>query len=238
MAAAVYTPGREGTLASDMIAAARRNGRVAVPVTNLPALLAELAAGNPVIVFQNLGLGFVPRWHYAVAYGYDLAAGRIVLHSGATERLATPLDTFENTWARSGYWGLVVLPPDRLPVTATEAGALDAAAGIERARRPREAMTAYRTVLARWPHDFRAWMGLGNAAFAAADLSAAQAAFEHATVVIPAAPEAWNNLAYVFAAQGRSKDAVTAAQRAVALAPPALVQPYLDTLAELTPASP
>ena len=77
MAAAVYTPGREGTLASDMIAAARRNGRVAVPVTSLPALLAELAAGNPVIVFQNLGLGFVPRWHYAVAFGYDLAAGRI-----------------------------------------------------------------------------------------------------------------------------------------------------------------
>ncbi|HSA82734.1 MAG TPA: C39 family peptidase, partial [Geminicoccaceae bacterium] len=55
-AAQVYTPGREGTLQSDVVAAARRNGRLAVPVATLSDLMAELAAGHPVVVFQNLGL--------------------------------------------------------------------------------------------------------------------------------------------------------------------------------------
>ena len=75
VAAQVYTPGREGTLRTDVAAAARRHGRLAVPVTRLADLVAELAAGHPVLVFQNLGLGWFPVWHYAVAVGYDLEAG-------------------------------------------------------------------------------------------------------------------------------------------------------------------
>ena len=52
IAAQVYTPGRAGTLQSDMVAGARRHGRLAVPVTRLSDLTAELVAGHPVVVFQ------------------------------------------------------------------------------------------------------------------------------------------------------------------------------------------
>ena len=48
LAREVFTPGREGTLGHDLIGAARRHGRLAVPVADLPSLLGELAAGHPV----------------------------------------------------------------------------------------------------------------------------------------------------------------------------------------------
>ena len=86
LAPQVYTPGREGTLQTDILAAARRYGRIAVPVTDLRSLLTELAAGNPVLIFQNLGLSALPQWHYAVATGYELESGTLVLHSGQEER--------------------------------------------------------------------------------------------------------------------------------------------------------
>ncbi len=78
----VYTPGREGTLPADIVSAARRHGRLAVPVGGLSGVLAEISAGHPVIVFQNLGFAVLPYWHFALAIGYDLDAGTISLHSG------------------------------------------------------------------------------------------------------------------------------------------------------------
>ena len=99
--AQVYTPGREGTLQTDMIAAARRNGRLAVPVTRLPDLTAELAAGHPVVVFQNLGFGWFPVWHYAVAIGYDAKKDSIILRSGHTRRKLMSARAFDAKWSPS-----------------------------------------------------------------------------------------------------------------------------------------
>ncbi|MDX1425912.1 MAG: PA2778 family cysteine peptidase, partial [Kiloniellales bacterium] len=78
----VYTPERQGTLRSDVLAAARREGRLAVPVASLRDMMAEIAAGHPVLVFQNLSLSWYPQWHYAVAVGYDLGRREITLRSG------------------------------------------------------------------------------------------------------------------------------------------------------------
>src|SRR3546814_16245640 len=93
--------------------------RQAVERRELDALLAEIAAGNPVLVFQNLALDWWPQWHFAVAIGYDLDRRVLILHSGTTERLETPLDAFERTWARSGHWALLTLPPGRLDRKST-----------------------------------------------------------------------------------------------------------------------
>jgi tetratricopeptide (TPR) repeat protein len=220
VAAEVYTPGREGTLQSDLLAAARRHGRLAVPVATLSDLTAELAAGHPVVVFQNLGLGWFPVWHYAVAVGYDLRSRDLVLRSGLEPRRVTPLRTFERTWARGDHWALLVLPPDELPAAADETTVLRAATGLEQAQRFREAALAYGAIIERWPDSLTAWIGLGNVAYAAGSLDAAEDAFRRATERHPEAAAAWNNLAHVLAARGRQAEAIAAAERAVGLGGP------------------
>ena len=219
LASEVYTPGREGTLRSDIVAAARRHGRLAVPVDDLGEVMAEVAAGRPVLVFQNLGLGWYPRWHYAVAVGYDLDddRGALVLRSGLDRRRITPLRTFERTWARAGHWALVVLPPGMLPVAADEMTVLRAATGLERAGPPEAAAATYAAIAERWPDSLGAWIGLGNASYAAGDLEAAERAFRTATERHPEAAAAWNNLAHVLGQRGRKGEAIAAAQRAVRL---------------------
>ena len=229
----VYTPSRQGTLRNDMLAAARRRGRLAVQVSDLRSLLAELAAGNPVVVFQNLALDWFPQWHYAVAYGYDLQKREIVLRSGTEARRVTDLYAFERTWERGDYWGLVVLPPERLPATADERSVLDAAAGLERTEHLREAASAYMAILSRWRESFPAWMGLGNTLYAQKDFSGAAGAFREATRRRPKAPAAWNNLAYALAAQDQHDEAQRAAEEAVRLAPES-TQIYRDTLQDIS----
>jgi hypothetical protein len=87
----VYLPKREGSLQVEMLAAGRRNGALSVTIApRIDALVAELAAGNPVLVLQNLSLPMAPKWHYAVAIGYDVERRDIILRSGTTERLVMP----------------------------------------------------------------------------------------------------------------------------------------------------
>jgi Peptidase_C39 like family/Tetratricopeptide repeat len=220
IAAAVYTPGREGTLGHDLVGAAGRHGRLAVPVGDLPSLLREVAAGHPVLVLQNLGLGWYPQWHYAVVVGYDLAAGELALRSGEERRRIVSLDTFARTWARADRWAIVVLPPDALPASAAEETVVRAAAGLERAGRAGEAALAYDTILRRWPGSLGALIGRGNARYATGDLDGAEAAYRSALVRHPGAAVAWNNLADVLAARGERDAALIAARRAVDLGGP------------------
>ena len=233
LAAAVYTPGREGTLGHDLIAAAARHGRLAVPVADLPALLREVAAGHPVLVLQNLGLDWYPQWHYAVVVAYDLAAGELVLRSGAERRRVVALDTFARTWARADDWAIVVLPPEALPASAGEEAVVRAAAGLERAGRAAEAAIAYDTLLGRWPDSLAAAIGRGNARYAAGDLDGAAAAYRAALEHHPDAAALWNNLADVLAARGERDAAVIAARRAVALGGPH-ADLYRQTLREVS----
>lgn len=218
MAKQVYTPGREGTLQPDVIAAMRRNGRLAVPVDSLRDLLAEIAAGRPVLVFQNLGLAIYPQWHFAVAVGYDLDDRKLIMNTGIYQNRRVALRTFEHTWRRGGYWALVALKPGEMPVAGDEIEVVRAAAGLERVSRHGDAALAYEAILGRWPNSFPAWMGLGNARYALADMAGAEAAWRGATAADPdnAAP-AWNNLAYVLQALGRRRDAIEAAETAVEL---------------------
>lgn len=232
MAPEVYTPGRDGTLAADIVSAARRHGRLAVPVGRLADLLAEITAGHPVIVFQNLGLEVFPKWHFALAVGYDLAAGTITLHSGREAGRVIGLATFERTWTRAGSWALVVLPPGELPATGSAVTVARAAIGLERAGQPGAARDAYRAMQSRWPDDLGSWIGLGNTSYALGDLAAAEAAFRLASALHPANPAAWNNLGHVLGRRGRTAEAIAAARRAVGLAA-GDDAPYRETLREL-----
>ncbi len=218
LADAVFLPARAGALQTEMLAAARRGGALAVPLPpRLSAVLEELAAGHPVLVLQNLGLAFVPRWHYAVVVGYDLVARELVLRSGTIERLTMGFAVFERTWARGSHWAFVALPPGRLPVSAGEVDAVQAAIGFERAAPPAQALRAYDSVLARWPDNALAGLGQGNTRFASGDLRGAAQAFERVALRHDSAA-AWHNLAMTRQRLGQRDAARMAAGRAVARA--------------------
>ena len=214
----VYLPKRKGSLQFELLAAARRHGRVPyVLKPQLEAMMNEVAAGNPVLVLQNLGLDAVPVWHYAVVVGFDLDQADIVLRSGIEERHITSLQTFELTWARGNHWAVVAMPPDRLPQTAEEQPYLEAVVTLEKLQRWQEAATAYTTALKRWPQSLGAQMGIGNSRYALNDLPGAEEAFRAATHKYPQAAVAFNNLAQVLAEQQRWREAEEAAQQAVAM---------------------
>lgn len=228
----VYTPSRKGSLQSALVGAARRHGRVAYPISNMDAVRAELKAGNPVIVLQNLGLAWYPVWHYAVAVGYDERQREIILHSGTTPYKRVSVGAFENTWARSGRWGLLVLPSTKLPATAKENTYVETIAGLERARRWDAAVTGYRAALSRWPGSLAALMGLGNSFYALNDLAQAETIFREASRLHPASGPAFNNLAQVLAERGRRDEALEAAHQAVSLGG-SLSDVYQETLNDI-----
>jgi len=233
----VYTASLKGSLQPAMIAGARRSGRLAYVISGTESLIREIAAGHPVIVLQNLGLSWIPVWHYAVAIGYDIPADELILHSGTAARKRTPLRLFENTWARAEDWGLLVLNPGELPATAVEGKFVEAVLGLEKAKQPAAAVDGYRTALNRWPHNLAAVMGLGNSYYALGDLKNSEAAFRRAVALHPGSGAAWNNLADVLLRQGQKSEALDAARKAIALGGPG-EESFQKTLEEIQAAAP
>jgi hypothetical protein len=175
LTAQVYLPARQGSLQPEMLATARRHGRLAVVLPpQLPSLLQEIDAGHPVVVLQNLSLPLAPVWHYAVVIGYDLAAAQIVLHSGTSAALRLPMTVFERTWRRADHWAMVAVDPARLPRSADDDTLARAAAALERTH-PGAARHSYAALAQRSPSHFGAWFGLGNTVYAACDFAAARA---------------------------------------------------------------
>lgn len=228
----VYTPSQKGSLQMAMIGATRRQGRIAYPIHGLNSLWPELAAGHPVIVLQNLGLSWLPVWHYAVVIGYDFPENYIILRSGVTERKKISFATFEKTWAHSDYWGMLVLKPTQLPAITTENEYLAAVYGLEKTQQNYAAIQGYQTALTRWPKSLVAFMGMGNSRNELGDLHGAEDAFKKAIQHHPNAAVAYNNLAEILSKQGRKPEAIAAAQRAVAIGGP-MKEVYESTLLEI-----
>ncbi len=218
----VYIPARQGTLQTELLVASRRHGLPAyVLQPSIAAVLREVAAGNPVLVFQNLGLSELPLWHYAVVIGYDRSHNQLVLHSGRTAQLEMSLFTFERTWARANHWAMVALPVTQVPVTAQADAYAQAIAALERLQAA-PARAAYVAALRRWPDHRVLLLGAGNTAYALGDLTAAASAYAQAVQVHPDFADAWNNLAQVQLEQGAWEIAAASAAKAVALGGPRL----------------
>lgn len=213
----VYLPARQGSLQQEMLATGRRYGLLAYQIQpDIESLLREIEAGHPVIVLQNLGLQSMPRWHYAVAIGFDRERNQIIMHSGLDERMEMSLYTFEHTWARSGHWGMLVLQPDRLPATAQADRFVSAAAALEHTQ-PQAAQIAYRTALKTWPDHPTAWLGVGNTAYNKGEIDTALEAYQTLVALHPDFADGWNNLAQVLFEKGRLDEASSAIARAITL---------------------
>lgn len=213
----VYLPGRQGSLQQELLAAGRRHGLLTGRLApRLEVLLQEVAAGHPVLVFQNLSLPVYPVWHYAVLIGFDRERGLLTLHSGRTQNLQMSISTFERTWERGGHWAMLALQPARLPATAQAETTAGAIAALERVN-ARAAAKAYAAALQRWPAQPALLLGAGNSAYASGDLVGAASAYRHAVQAQPELADAWNNLAQVLLEQGQHEQARHAVARAVQL---------------------
>ncbi|MCF8178536.1 MAG: PA2778 family cysteine peptidase [Sulfuritalea sp.] len=211
----VYLPGRHGSLQVEMLAAPRHYSLISYQLApRFDALLQEVAAGNPVIVLQDIGLGPFTNWHYAVVVGFDYPAGELYLRSGETRRLAIPFTIFEYTWKRGNYWAMVTLPPDRIPASANEADYLTAISAMELVGTPAASMLAYSTFLQRWPDNVGAGIGLANRHYALGALADAEAVLQRTAARHPDSVPVLNNLAQVLSDLGRNEEALALVQRA------------------------
>ena len=216
----VYLPAREGSLQVEMTATARQYGMLAYPLKpELIDVLTEVAAGNPVLVLQNLSFNWLPQWHYAVVVGYDLVNSEVVLRSGTTRRWITSLAAFERTWARANYWALMVVPPEQIPVTAEPLRYLNAALELEQTHQLEAAYQAYQMAVKRWPDRPQIWLALGNAAYQRRQFRESVEAFINTTQAEPANVTGWNNLAYALLELGCPQQAKRAVACALELAP-------------------
>jgi tetratricopeptide (TPR) repeat protein len=210
----IFMPGRRGSLQVELIAASRRHQRIPyVLAAQIDALFAEIAAGHPVLVLQDLGVGPLHVWHYAVVIGYAAQTQRIVLRSGTTRRLEMRYADFVRSWQKSEQWALVVLPADELPATADAKRYVESIVPLETLGDIATARTAYATALGRWPTNTLALFGLANAEYRLGDLAAAAATYRALLAQAPDNAIVLNNFAEVLLARGCPNAAADVAMR-------------------------
>lgn len=216
----VYLPGRRGTLKVELVAAGRSHGMVVYELDGtLDSLLTEVAAGNPVLVMQNLRLDWWPQWHFAVVIGFDEAERKVILHTDTRERHEETLEVFTATWKRADNWAAVMLPPEHLPATAKPLDYLRAVNDLETTGRTNAANAAYQTAERAWPDQPAAVLGQGNIAYQLADWKQATHHYLRLTERFPQLAAGWNNLAHSLARHGCEREASTAAHCAHQLKP-------------------
>ena len=193
----VYLPEREGSLQVEMVAAARSHNMVVYPLEpELDAILEEIAAGNPVLVMQNLRLSWWPQWHFAVVVGYNANNETLILNTDTRRHYAQPYEAFHATWTRAGSWARVVLPPDRTPATAEPVAYLKAAFDLETTGHTGAAGLAYQTAADHWPDHPSPLLAAGNLAYQRGEKAQAARDFITAIQRKPETAEAWNNLGF------------------------------------------
>ncbi len=229
----VFVPDLEGSLQEEVIAAARRFDLLPVQLDgNLESIFREIASGNPVLVLQNLGLDIYPVWHYAIVVGYDLEDETVVLRSGTRKRLVRPFSLFERTWKRAGYWSLAIVSPGQVPVSVDAKRFLNTLIEFEQTSGLYPAYQGYLSAAEKWPSNPLARIGLGNTAYALGEYQKSEDAYNDVLRLSPGMAEAWNNLAYALAKQGKRDESLVAINNALKISPDN--KNYLDSLSELS----
>ena len=220
LVAKVYVPERKGAFQVEMLAATRSFDRLSLVIDpDMTSLIRWLDAGQPVLVLQNLAVSWYPQWHYAVAIGYDLDAREIILHSGTRENYRISMDTFERTWKRGEYWGMVTLTPGELPLAQDESSYFQSAAAFEKRGSPGMVEKAWATGVAQWPGSRSLRMGYGNFLYGQGDFKTAAEQFRHVIDNHPDYGPAYNNLADTLIRLGDRERARRLAQKAIEVDP-------------------
>ena len=216
----VYVPDRQGSFQIEMLAAIRRAHLLAYQLDGkVETLLAEVNSGSPILVLQNLGLSWLPKWHYANLVGFDLPENEFILHSGSRANYRVAASTFIRTWKRAGSWAVVATPADNIPETANEVAFIKAAVDLETLGYLEEAESAYSAALNKWPRSSLAMMGLGNISYASSQYDRSVELFSKLVEHDPDNALAWNNLAYAYLAIDCPSQAKQSVATALQLSP-------------------
>lgn len=200
----VYVPGRKGSYQIELISATRSFGRLPYVIEpELGAVLNELSAGHPVLVFQNLGNSLLPFWHYAVVIGYSAGDDHFILRSGTTKRQIMSASRFSKSWQRGKNWAMLVLAPGQLPLSDDVLRYLESVAAAEAAGDVGIAIDGYLAALKRWPDNGTAMFGLGNVYYRIGNYSKSAEMFRRVIDTEPGHVAALNNLASLLAKQGQ-----------------------------------
>lgn len=217
LAPQVYIPGRKGSLAVELVAATRRAGRVPYELAaDDAALFAEVDAGSPVLVLQDLGAMGIRWWHYAVVIGYDAGHDVVILRSGTERRRLERREGFVASWRRGGSWAMIALPPDRLPASMAPG---EVVRTIEKSRAflPAGAVgQAYRAAAIRWPGDATVLFAAANEAYSAGRLDDADGLYRRLLAADPSHVAGRNNYANLLIDRGCAEAAVENSSAALA----------------------
>jgi len=215
----IYLPKRRGALQIELLAATRRYGRIPYLLEANPThIIDEMDAGRPVLVLQNLGLKVRPIWHYAVVIGYDANKKIFILRSGTNERLELSTRKFMRTWKRAGAWSFVAIKPNDAPVHTDQEKYLDTIVAMERLNKPDILIKAYPQLLARWPSNQTARLGLANAYYADGQYETAVSTYAELLEINPEHIPARNNLALTMGKLTCFHSALTQVEKALKLA--------------------
>jgi hypothetical protein len=166
LAPQVYLPQRQGSLQIELLSATRRAGRIAyVPDQQPHALTAELEAGRPVLVLQNLRTRSLPAWHYAVLVGFDPTSNQFVLNTGEQRAARVSTRSFLRTWDWADRWAMVALKPGELPADTNDTRYMEAAAAFESSADAEASLLAWQAASRAWPCHPTPWLAMGNLAY-------------------------------------------------------------------------
>ena len=201
----IYVPGLEGSLQVELMAATRSFERIPFRLPGkLEPVLAEVEAGRPVLILQNLRVRSLPAWHYAVVIGYDRERAEILMRSGDNKLQATPARRWMRQWDWASRWAIVVLEPGQLPARPHLPAVLRALADFDDHAAAQPRLLAWQAVAEQWPNESLAWMGMGNARYELGTLEHAASDFESALEIKPDSWPARLNLAQVLLELDRS----------------------------------
>lgn len=215
----VYLPGKRGTLQVELLAATRRYRRIPYVIQpRLESLIAELEAGRPAVVLQNLTPLSTPRWHYAVVIGFDRSKNQMILRSGSHYRMTVSTYRFAREWERAGNWGFIVLRPGELPAANDAPGYLKAVFDFQNVSNSKAVELAYKSSVKRWPEQEVAWIGLTEAQYKNGDLQGAVKTLRGLLKVQPNSVAAYNNLALLLNETGCVSQARSTLRKAIDMA--------------------
>jgi tetratricopeptide (TPR) repeat protein len=213
----VYLPARKGSLQTELLAAPRRFDRIAYPLPpKVAAIETAFQEQLPSLVLLNLGVSWLPIWHYAVVIGLD--DKQVWLHSGEQSQRPVPREDFLKQWARAGQWAMLVTTATHIPNAVAVTDVLHSLAALEESR-PALALQAYVSALQRWPEHSGLAFGYANGLLASGHAAAAHQAFAALLQHHPGSAPITNNLALAMAANGQRQQALQLLDQWIAAIP-------------------